>query len=172
MNPDAAGEVIQATGSRVSCSMRKFTTLAISLLSLCAPAGAADISSYAFVEHDGTLRVDGRTIHLYGIHIPPTEDNCRTNERPVRCTSRAAQALEFKIAGFVRCEPTARHDDGSVTALCRADGEDLSAYLLRRGWALALPNAPFEYVALERIARQHNVGVWGIQIDRIPRGSR
>jgi endonuclease YncB( thermonuclease family) len=172
MNPDAAREVIRAAGSRVSCFMRTLARLLIPLFGLCAAASAAEISSYAFVGHDGTLRVDGRTIHLYGIHIPPTEDNCRTNERPVRCTSRAAQALEFKIAGFVRCEPTARHDDGSVTALCRADGEDLSAYLLRRGWALALPDAPFEYVALERIAQQRNVGVWGISVDRIPRGRR
>jgi endonuclease YncB( thermonuclease family) len=131
--------------------------------------GAADISSYAFVERDGSLRVDGRTIHLYGIHIPATEESCRTNERPVRCSSRAALALEFKISGFVRCEPIDRRDDGSLTARCRADGEDLSAYLLRRGWALALPDAPFEYVALERIARQRNVGVWGVPVDRIPR---
>jgi len=164
--------VIQAAGSCVSSFMIRWATLAIGVLALCAAASAAEISSYAFVEHDGTLRVDGRTIHLYGIHIPPTEDDCRTSERPVRCTSRAAQALEFRISGFVHCEPTARHDDGSVTALCRADGEDLSAYLLRRGWALALPEAPFEYEALERIARQRNVGVWGITIDRFSPGRR
>jgi endonuclease YncB( thermonuclease family) len=147
--------------------MGKFAAV-LGALVLCSTAQAADISSYAFVQPDGTLRVDGRTIHLYGIHIPQTEEACN-DERPVRCTSRAALALEFKIAGFVRCEPIARRDDGSLTALCRADGDDLSAYLLRRGWALALPDAPFEYVALERIARQHNVGVWGLAVERLPR---
>ncbi|OGI70187.1 MAG: hypothetical protein A2W18_12135 [Candidatus Muproteobacteria bacterium RBG_16_60_9] len=160
------------TGPSVSNVMHQLAAIVLAVLGLCAGAGAADISSYAFVEHDGSLRVDGRTIRLYGVHIPPTEDSCRSNQRPVRCTSRAAQALEFKIAGFVRCEPTARHDDGTLTALCRADGEDLSAYLLRRGWALALPDAPFEYVALERIARQHNVGVWGVALERVPRAIR
>lgn len=142
----------------------------VGLLSLSGAVKAGEISSYAFVEQDGTLRVSGRTIRLFGIHIPPTEDTCRADERPVRCTSRAARALEFKIAGFVHCEPMARNDDGLVTALCRANGEDLSAYLLRRGWALALPNAPFEYVALERIARQRNVGVWGIAVESPRRG--
>jgi len=149
--------------------MRRLLLSIVVLVGLNAVAQAADIVSYAFVEHDGTLRVDGRTIHLFGIHIPPTEDNCRTDERPVRCTSRAAQALEFKIAGFVRCEPIEKHEDRSITAICRADGEDLSAYLLQRGWALALPNAPFEYVALERIAQQRNVGVWGIPVEPRPR---
>lgn len=137
-----------------------------------APAPAADISSYAFVQADGTLRVDGRTVQLYGIHVPPTEQACSTRERPVRCAPRAALALEFKIQGFVRCRPIERNPDGSLVAVCRADGEDLSAYLLQRGWALALPDAPFEYAALERIARQRHVGVWGLPVERIPGGPR
>lgn len=159
------GGVIQVGGRRVIFHMYRAVFI-LGAFFLAATAGAADISSYAFVEPDGTMRVDGRTIHLYGIHIPETPETCRMNEHPVRCSSRAALALEFKISGFVHCEPIERYDDGTIAARCRADGEDLSAYLLRRGWALALPDAPFEYVALERIARQRNVGVWGIPVDR------
>jgi len=44
---------------------------------------------------------------------------------------------------------------------------DLAAELLRHGWAVALPGAPFEYVTLERIARAHNRGIWGFQVDSI-----
>jgi endonuclease YncB( thermonuclease family) len=139
------------------------------LLVLFSVAVSADISSYAFVQPDGSLRVDGRTIRLYGVHIPPTGEACRTNERPVRCSSRAALALEFKISGFVNCTPRERLEDGSLTAVCSADGVDLGAYLLQRGWALALPDAPFEYIALERIAQAHNVGVWGIAVEPIRR---
>lgn len=148
---------------------RKLAAIALGLLGLLSTAGAADISSYALVQHDGTLRVDGRTIRLYGIHIPPTGDTCRTDVLPVRCSSRAALALEFKIAGFVRCTPIERHRDRTLTALCRADGDDLSAYLLGRGWALVLPDAPFEYVALERIARRRSLGVWGIPVEPLRR---
>lgn len=135
------------------------------LLVLFSTVVSADISSYALVQPDGSLRVDGRTIRLYGVHIPPTGETCRTNERPVRCSSRAALALEFKISGFVSCAPRERLEDGSLTAVCSADGVDLGAYLLQRGWALALPDAPFEYTALERIARAQNVGVWGIAVE-------
>jgi endonuclease YncB( thermonuclease family) len=81
-------------------------------------------------------------------------------------------ALEFKIDGFVRCELLERNDDGSYIGQCRIGasafdaGEDLSAYLLERGWAAALPDAPIEYITLEKIARSRGVGVWGIAIDR------
>lgn len=146
---------------------------AIVLLALYAcTSWAGDISSYAIVQDDGSLRVQGRTIRLYGIYIPPTDEACRFNVRPVQCGSRAALALEFRIQGFVRCTPKGRDADGTLLALCRTEGEDLSAYLLERGWALALPDAPFEYQALERIARNRGLGVWGFPIDPPPRRNR
>jgi endonuclease YncB( thermonuclease family) len=127
------------------------------------------VSSYAFVNDDGSLRISGRTYRLYGIHIPATGRTCRSDERPVKCGSRAALALDFKIDGdFVRCEPHQRHDDGTISAVCTASGVDLAAYLLERGWALALPDAPFEYQALEKIARHRGIGVWGFPVEPRP----
>jgi endonuclease YncB( thermonuclease family) len=62
--------------------------------------------------------------------------------------------------------------DGSIIGRCFAnysnfdEGDDLSAYLLERGWAAALPDAPAEYQVLERIAQYRRMGIWGIAIDR------
>jgi endonuclease YncB( thermonuclease family) len=160
---------LNANSCQGSC---KRVVLLVLLLTFSLSAGAMELSSYAFVNEDGTLRIKGKTIHLYGIHIPATSRNCRTNQQPMFCGSRAALALEFKIRGFVHCEIIERNPDRSVTGLCRVnysamnEGDDLSAYLLERGWALALPDAPFEYQALERIARSKGIGVWGISIDR------
>jgi len=47
------------------------------------------------------------------------------------------------------------------------DYEDLAAYLIRQGWAVSLPGAPFEYTVLERIAEQQGVGVWGFQVGSV-----
>lgn len=151
----------------------RLSGLLLVLVGLLSQTAEADISSYAIVREDGTLRVKGRTIHLYGIYIPPTNRNCLKFQRPQKCGRRAALALEFKKgANFVHCEPQSRNPDGSVTAICRVKGEDLAAYLLERGWALALPDAPFEYQALEKIARHRGIGVWGIPIDNAPRPQR
>ena len=131
------------------------------------PAAAEELHSYAIVQDDATLRIRNTTVHLYGIHIPETGRHCQTFMRPIVCGSRAKLALEFRIQGFVRCEILARHHDGSATGRCFVEDEDLSAYLLRQGWALALPDAPFQYHALERIARHQHRGVWGFSADQV-----
>ena len=84
-------------------------------------------------------------------------------------------ALDFKVKGFIHCYTRSENEDGSLNAVCYVDrnsfdrGEDLAAYLLERGWAIALPRAPFEYHAIEKIAHSREVGVWGYQADSIGR---
>lgn len=138
-------------------------------------ASAREISSYARVNDDGTLKIDGYTIHLSGIHIPETGRTCQTYRVPPVCGPRAVLALKFKIDGFVRCEILSRNADRSLNGWCRVDaghfdeGEDLAAYLLKQGWAVALPDASVEYQTLEKIARSRGIGVWGFPVDRIVR---
>lgn len=130
---------------------------------------AEEISSFAFVREDGALSISGYLIYLYGIYIPPTDQTCYPFVRPIRCGSRAALALEFKISGdFIRCQPRFSNPDGSLVASCRSGDDDLSEWMLQRGWALALPDAPFSYTALERIAQARGLGIWGIPVE-IPR---
>ncbi len=140
---------------------------------LPAAAQGQELHGYALINDDASLQVSGRTVHLYGIHIPDTGRKCRSNIRPVRCASRAALALDFKIQGFVRCFVQEKNRDRSVNAICYlgrstfSDGLDLATYLIEHGWALALPDGPFEYHASERIARHNNRGVWGFSVDSI-----
>jgi endonuclease YncB( thermonuclease family) len=132
-----------------------------------------ELVGLAIVRSDGTLLIKERVVRLHGIYIPPTERQCREWIRPVRCDSRATLALDFRVKGFIHCFVAGEHADGSLEATCYADrtsfdpGEDLAAYLIERGWALALPNAPFAYHALEKIAMQRELGVWGYPIDSL-----
>lgn len=140
-----------------------------------AHAVPAQLSSYAIVQADGTLKVQGYTIHLFGIYIPPGERRCEDRIRPVRCGSRAALALRTKITGFVDCRPQGVYADGSVAAVCYSDAVfrnrsvDLGAWLIQEGLALAGPGAPFEYRALERIAERQGRGIWGFLVDEFDR---
>lgn len=127
-----------------------------------------EISSFAFMQDDGSLKVAGHLIHLHGIFIPPTGQSCLTFIRPIPCGSRASLALDFKISGdFVHCIPRATKPDGSITASCTSGNDDLSAWMLQNGWAVALPDAPFEYLAMEKIAKSKGIGIWGIPVDTI-----
>jgi endonuclease YncB( thermonuclease family) len=136
-----------------------------------ARASADEIVGAAVVLSDASLRIRTTIIRLYGIYIPETGTNCAFFLNPVPCADRAALALETKIQGFVHCSAISRNPDQSVNAICfirrkfYSVGEDLAAYLLARGLALALPGAPFEYVALERIAQTREIGIWGFQVD-------
>jgi endonuclease YncB( thermonuclease family) len=152
--------------------------LLIALLAATVPpargAHAADeVVGSAIVLDDASLRIRNKIVRLYGIYVPATGTSCAFFLRPVPCADRAALALETKIQGFVHCSTVSRNFDGSINAVCfirrkfYSVGEDLGAYLLSRGLALALPDAPFEYAALERIAQTRQVGIWGFQVDVI-----
>lgn len=135
-------------------------------------AYGADIVSYAIVKDDGTLRVQGRTIRLYGIFIPSRDYTCQNRPLivPVECGSRSVLALKFKIGSrFVWCDEQWTNRDRSITAVCRIDDEDLAAWMLENGWAAALRDAPFEYELLERIAQSRQIGIWGIPVDSLIR---
>lgn len=133
-------------------------------------AAHAEISSFAFVQEDGSLRISGYVVRLYGIYIPKTENACHTFISPPMCGPRAALALEFKIGGnFIHCTERTVNPDNSVTASCTLDKEDLSEWMLRNGWAVALPDAPFEYGVMENLARTRGIGIWGIPVDTFRR---
>lgn len=144
-------------------------------LTLVPSAAAADIVSHAIIQDDATLRMRGKTIRLFGVHVPRTGRGCLTIIRPIRCGSRAVRALELKVQGAVRCAPQVKYADGSLGAICYVRGEgsileplvDLGAWLIEQGWGVALPDAPFEYHTLERIARTRGHGIWGFQVDSI-----
>lgn len=145
--------------------------IAAALVFFLLPRSASqEFSSFASVYEDGSLNVGGRRVFLYGIYVPPTAQSCQFAVRPVECGSRAQLALNFLIEGeFVHCIPRAIHQDGSMTASCWVPGADLSEWMLQRGWAMALPDAPFAYVAMERIAQTRGIGIWGIPVDIIRR---
>lgn len=153
-----------ANASRLARRLFALLWVAVSLQA----SGAPEISSFAFVHEDGTLTVSGQRIHLYGIYIPPTDRTCSTFIQPMPCGTRASLALEFRISGdFVRCSERNRSTDGTIIASCSANGEDLSEWMLQRGWAVALPDAPFAYAAMEKIARAKGLGIWGIPVDAV-----
>lgn len=122
----------------------------------------------ARVQSDGTLRIDGRTVRLFGVFIPQLERTCRTVVRPSDCAPKAVLVLDGKVRGFVRCEIVRRGSDGVPEGICGVRGRDpfgprndLAAEMVQEGFAFTRPDAPAEYVALERLAQSREAGLWG-----------
>jgi len=173
--PGAARVIDLPDGSTTLKGLSAFRFFCISWLVFTGPVMAqpGELHSYARVLDDGSLEIRGHIVRLHGIHIPETERQCRGWSSPVRCADRGVLQLDFKIQGFVHCYTVGVFADGSLDGVCyvgrssQKEGEDLAAWMVRNGWAMALPDAPFEYVALERIARQRGLGVWGIPVDSV-----
>ena len=142
--------------------------LALALWPQAPATWAADLAGLAVVNEDATLSLHARDVALWGIHIPHGATECQAYSRPAGCGAPASRALKTKVQGFVQCERQAERADGVIEALCRVDepgydtGLDLAAWLVDQGWAVPLPDAPFEYHVLERLARQTGRGLWSL----------
>ena len=80
--------------SRAYTAVRlKWTFLALGLLFGHGTAVGAEIESYAIVQDDATLWVQGKRIRLFGVYPVDLRRFCDDTFRPVRCQTRAAVAL-------------------------------------------------------------------------------
>ena len=143
-----------------------YLATAITTLGVVPVAMSRQLNSYATVNDDASLNIRGNQVYLHGVYIPKTRESCIGRTKP-DCRTRAAEALEFRIRGFVECELALKLATSVYSGYCYGDrstfdaGIDLGAYLIERGWALAGPNAPFEYQSLEKLARETDLGLWG-----------
>ena len=133
------------------------------------PAIASEPSSpiigRASVIDGDTIEIRGQRIRLFGIDAPESRQTCTDAKGAAyRCGQKAAQALDYRISdGVVTCEPKDRDRYGRMVAVCRAYGEDLSAWMTGLGWALAFRRYSTQYVPAEELAERRKVGMWSGQ---------
>jgi endonuclease YncB( thermonuclease family) len=115
----------------------------------------------ASVVDGDTLELHGARIRLSGIDAPEAAQTCRIAGKPWPCGRRAAQALAERIgARTVTCRWRKLDRYRRPIAVCRIGGEDLGAWMVANGWALAFRRYGTAYVAQEDAARTAPRGVW------------
>ena len=136
-------------------------TIVLAFVMALVPTGArADIAGPASVIDGDTIEIGGQKVRLHGIDAPESAQMCIA-ESQWRCGEQAARALDKKIAGrAVTCAERGRDKDGLILAVCSAGGEDLNAWLVYAGWALAYRQISTDYVPEEQAARAARRGVW------------
>lgn len=102
-------------------------------------------------------------IRLHGIDAPEIRQTCKSESgQEYPCGQRANDALMELIGGrVVTC--VKRDQDtryGRPVAVCYADGVDLGAAMVERGWAVAYRKYSNQYVKQEEQARSAKLGMW------------
>lgn len=137
-------------------------SLLIAVTLFAATPGLADeIVGPATVIDGDTIEIRGQRIRLYGIDAPEGNQLCERAESRYRCGQEAALALIDKIGrSKIQCEQKGIDRYKRVVSICRSGEEDLNAWMVQQGYAVAYRRYSKDYVASEEIARSKRRGVW------------
>ena len=132
------------------------------------PALAENMTGPAKVIDGDTIEIQGQRVRLFGIDAPEDKQTCQRDGQPWRCGKDATFALADKIGVKpIECEPKGKPDRyGRAIAVCRLNGEDLNAWLVFQGWALAYRQFSLAYVPQENEAKEAKRGVWASEFIR------
>ena len=113
--------------------------------------------------------VDGDTIHkgskkfrLEGIDAPELSQSCLYQGKTWFCGRAATRALAKNIeaAKTIKCEGDEKDNYGRVIAICHADNQDLNAWMVKNGWALAYIKYSKKYLKEQQYAKKNGLGMW------------
>jgi endonuclease YncB( thermonuclease family) len=104
-----------------------------------------------------TIKFNGTTYRLWGIDAAEQKQACADGWMAGREATKAM--LELVRGHRVACEAKDKDRYGRTIALCRADGQDLGAAMVRKGMAWAFTRYSSEYISQERAAIGARLGV-------------
>ena len=126
-----------------------------------ATASPPTVTGHARVVDGDTLEVGGERIRLHGVDAPESRQSCLAGGRRWPCGERATRALAGRIGGgTVSCKERDRDRYGRIVAVCRHGGQDVNAWMVSQGLALAYRRYSNDYVGEEASARDARLGMW------------
>lgn len=145
--------------------MIRFVVVALSAavaFTLPSPALARSVSGTASVIDGDTIEIHGERIRLEAIDAIEDRQRCILPDgRAWRCGRDAALALADRIGRSpVTCAISGRDRYSRLVATCFLGREDLNAWLVRNGWAVAYRRYGTQYVDEENAARRERRGIW------------
>jgi endonuclease YncB( thermonuclease family) len=129
-------------------------------LTLSTPA-QADITGTASVIDGDTIEIHGQRIRFHGIDAPESRQTCVAGGEIWRCGQQASLALsEFIGRSPVVCQEQGKDRYGRIIGACSVRGEDVEAWMVLNGWAMAYRKYSLDYANQEQTARDTRRGIW------------
>jgi endonuclease YncB( thermonuclease family) len=109
-----------------------------------------------------TLRIGGYTIRLYGIDAPEYNQACLDkNDMKYPCGWISQRYLKLLVGDdHISCQIFDRDKWNRLIGVCRKDGINLNAIMVRNGWAIAYSHYSWDYLADEVYAQSRKLGIW------------
>ena len=128
-------------------------------------SAAVELSGNAkTIPENGFVKLQGKEFSLYGVQIIPQNAICKDSNEQWSCGKSAWETLKNKLdSGPVHCtlisdlqNPGGNHEQAN----CLLKKENLSIWLVSRGWALT-SKEPDEFLSSqENLASENNAGIW------------
>jgi endonuclease YncB( thermonuclease family) len=132
------------------------------LLANCTTRAAEVISGVPRIVDGDTVQIGSTKIRLSGIDAPETDQLCLDAKGEGWACGVASrdQLIKFSDGRGWDCDIVGTDRYGRSLGKCFVEGDDISSWMVRSGWALSFVRYSHEYDHDEARAREARLGVW------------
>ena len=113
-----------------------------------------------------TIVLNGEKIRFSGIDTPELKQTCMNGDEKVFCGKSAKMLLIKKIGNETpECISEGKDAYKRTLAECFVNGDSLSAYLVRSGYAFAYRKYSKKFIKDEEFAKKNNAGMWSMEFE-------
>ena len=110
-----------------------------------------------------TIVLNGEKLRFSGIDTPELKQTCLKDDQEVGCGMTAKKLLAEKIANTtVECIREGKDVYKRTLAECFVNGESLSKFLVRSGYAFAYRKYSTKFIKDEEFAKANKLGMWAM----------
>ena len=111
-----------------------------------------------------TIILNGEKIRFSGIDTPELKQTCLKDDQEVNCGMIAKMLLVKKIDNNTpKCISEGQDAYKRTLAECFVNGESLSAFLVRSGYAFAYRKYSKKFIKDEEFAKENKLGMWSMK---------
>ena len=108
-----------------------------------------------------TIVLNGEKVRFSGVDAPELKQTCTQNDKKVKCGISAKILLVKKIGNNIpKCISEGKDVYKRTIAECFVNGESLSKFLVRSGYAFAYRKYSKKFIKDEEFAKTNKKGMW------------